>query len=240
MCLSGNRTYRVRSIVYVLPSAGRAYRQPFEGSRQTGLSHFLLFPGGRISENTQPSKVLYETSSVYHKDNLLYGLQDKFKLDTDTVAKFATFMEAAHPINKNHKDNSADIVVFPYVKVDNEYNLKGHIQSTMSSQREPLGEKLTDHTNAPIGYERYTKDQTIPVTPYTTTASINGGVWMATEAQSSKSVKDVFMFNSAVDAMSFYEIHRNSIDLKNTALVSVGNLARENQIQKADGTGARA
>ena len=139
-------------------------------------------------------------------------------------------MEAAHPINKNHNDNSADIVVFPYVKVDNEYNLKGHIQSTMSSQREPLGEKLTDHTNAPIGYERYTKDQTIPVTPYTTTASINGGVWMATDAQFPKSVKDVFMFNSAVDAMSFYEIHRNSINLKNTVLVSVGNLARENQI----------
>lgn len=180
---------------------------------------------------TQPIESFrYETSSVYHKDNLLYGLQDKFKLDTDTVAKFATFMEAAHPINKNHNDNSADIVVFPYVKVDNEYNLKGHIQSTMSSQRELLGEKLTDHTNAPIGYERYTKGQTIPVTPYTTTASINGGVWMATEAQFSKSVKDVFMFNSAVDAMSFYEIHRNSIDLKNTALVSVGNLARGNQI----------
>lgn len=180
---------------------------------------------------TQPIESFhYETSSVYHKDYLLYGLQNKFKLDTDTVAKFATFMEAAHPINKNHNDNSADIVVFPYVKVDNEYNLKGHIQSTMSSQREPLGEKLTDHTNVPIGYERYTNDQTIPVTPYTTTASINGGIWMATEAQSPKSVKDVFMFNSAIDAMSFYEIHRNSINLKNTALVSVGNLARENQI----------
>ena len=53
---------------------------------------------------------------------------------------------------------------------------------------------------------------------------------MATEAQKPNQVKDIFMFNSAVDAMSFYELHKKDIDLKNTALVSVGNLARENQI----------
>ena len=167
------------------------------------------------------------TDSIYRHDELLYDLQDKFKFDFSTLSKFANFMESAHPAD--NKQN-LDIVVFPYVKVDNQYNLEGHQQATLSSQSLLDGKPNINNTNAPIGYERYTQDQTIPVKPYTTNAAIEGGVWMATEAQKPNQVKDIFMFNSAVDAMSFYELHKKDIDLKNTALVSVGNLARENQI----------
>ena len=167
------------------------------------------------------------TDSIYRHDELLYDLQDKFKFDFSTLSKFANFMESAHPAD--NKQNP-DIVVFPYVKVDNQYNLEGHQQATLSSQSLLDGKPNINNTNAPIGYERYTQDQTIPVKPYTTNAAIEGGVWMATEAQKPNQVKDIFMFNSAVDAMSFYELHKKDIDLKNTALVSVGNLARENQI----------
>ena len=167
------------------------------------------------------------TDSIYRHDELLYDLQDKFKFDFSTLSKFTNFMESAHPAD--NKQN-LDIVVFPYVKVDNQYNLEGHQQATLSSQSLLDGKPNINNTNAPIGYERYTQDQTIPVKPYTTNAAIEGGVWMATEAQKPNQVKDIFMFNSAVDAMSFYELHKKDIDLKNTALVSVGNLARENQI----------
>ena len=167
------------------------------------------------------------TDSIYRHDELLYDLQAKFKFDFSTLSKFANFMESAHPAD--NKQN-LDIVVFPYVKVDNQYNLEGHQQATLSSQSLLDGKPNINNTNAPIGYERYTQDQTIPVKPYTTNAAIEGGVWMATEAQKPNQVKDIFMFNSAVDAMSFYELHKKDIDLKNTALVSVGNLARENQI----------
>lgn len=165
------------------------------------------------------------TDSIYRHDELLYDLQDKFKLDFSTISKFANFMEAAHPT-----DNKLDVVVFPYVKVNDNYNLEGHQQATLSSQSLLDGKPNINNTNSPIGYERYTQDQNIPDKPYTTSATIEGGVWMATEAQKPNQVKDIFMFNSAVDAMSFYELHKNDIDLKNTALISVGNLARENQI----------
>lgn len=188
---------------------------------------------------TQPiNSFKYETASILPQKDLINSLQDKFKLDTDTIARFYTFMEAAHPIDKPTNDRTQDTVVFPYVKVNNVFNLESHIYSTMSSTFPAEAFKARsaedyvglNKTNLPIGYERYTQDQTIPVKPYTIGATIEGGVWMATEAQKPNQVKDVFLFNSAVDAMSFYELHKNSIDLKNTALISVGNLARENQI----------
>ena len=91
------------------------------------------------------------------------------------------------------------------------------------------GERTTNNTNIPIAYEHYSKGQTIPFTQSLLDAATSGGVWMATTAQNPQSVKDVFMFNSAVDAMSFYETHKNAINLNNTALISVGSLAKENQ-----------
>lgn len=212
------------------------------GSNETLKAMEQKMTGDKITVQsnieTQPIESFkYETASILPQKDLINGLQDKFKLDTDTIAKFATFMEAAHPIDKPSNDRTQDTVVFPYVKVDDQFNLRSHIYSTMSSTFPPeifkgVEENIgLNKTNAPIGYERYTKDQTIPVRPYTTHATIEGGVWMATEAQKPNQVKDVFLFNSAVDAMSFYEMHKNSIDLKNTALISVGNLARENQIR---------
>ena len=173
----------------------------------------------------------YETASVHRKDNLLYDLQNKYKLDFDTVAKFSTFMEAAHPINRYHNDNSADIVVFPYVKTNNEYNLNGHLQSTMSGQRELLGKKLTNYTNIPIGYEHYTDGQKIPITHHTNTAAIEGGTWMATTAKNPKDVKTVHIYNSAIDAMSSYELHKIKPELENTAFISVGTMAHNSQIR---------
>lgn len=183
----------------------------------------------QYTTETQPKNDFnYETSSIRPQQHLIEDLQQKFKLDPETIAKFAPFMEAAHPMEKNATDKSADIVVFPYVKMDDQYNLKGHSQSTMSG--EALGEKTTNSTNLPIAYEHYTQGQTIPYTQSIQEATQNGGVWMATTATNPQSVKDVFMFNSAIDAMSFYETHKNAIDLNNTALISVGSLARESQI----------
>lgn len=183
----------------------------------------------QYTTETQPKNDFnYETSSIRPQQHLIEDLQQKFKLEPETIAKFAPFMEAAHPMEKNATDKSADIVVFPYVKMDDQYNLKGHSQSTMSGGN--LGEKTTNSTNLPIAYEHYTQGQTIPYTQSIQEATQNGGVWMATTATNPQSVKDVFMFNSAVDAMSFYETHKNAIDLNNTALISVGSLARESQV----------
>ena len=171
----------------------------------------------------------YETSSIQPQQQLMDDLQHKFMLAPETVKEFSTFMEAAHPIDKSATDRSADVVVFPYVKVDYEYNLKGHLQSTMSAKHYDDG--LTNQTNAIIGYEHYTKGQNIPFLQSSQDATINGGVWMATKATEPQSVNNVILFNSAVDAMSFYEKNKESIDLKDTALISVGRLARDRQIE---------
>lgn len=181
----------------------------------------------------------FETASMRNRDYLVNDLQDKFKLEPETISKFTTYMEAARPMEGpiNDKDTSKDIVVFPYVRMDDSYNLEGHQYTTLSAvlptkteMAQNQGKNYSDETNLIIGYEMYTKGQTIPVKPYTTNAALDGGVWMATEAQKPNQVKDVIMFNSAVDAMSFYELNKNGIDLKNTALISVGNIAKEKQV----------
>ena len=207
-----------------------------EYARQIIENHELLKSKTQPLEKTNIEVDLkkdfqYETASVHRKDNLLYDLQNKYKLDFDTVAKFSTFMEAAHPINRYHNDNSADIVVFPYVKTNNEYNLNGHLQSTMSGQRELLGKKLTNYTNIPIGYEHYTDGQKIPITHHTNTAAIEGGTWMATTAKNPEDVKTVHIYNSAIDAMSSYELHKIKPELENTAFISVGTMAHNSQIR---------
>lgn len=171
----------------------------------------------------------YETASITSQRQLLSDLQQKFQLDPKTVKVFTSFIEAAHPMDKSYKDQSADIVVFPYIKMDGQYNLEGHIQTTMSANY--IAEKLTNQTNNIIGYEHYAKGQNIPYSEKMQETSLNGGVWMATYATKPESVSNVILFNSAVDAMSFYEKNKEVVNLKNTALISVGTLARDRQIE---------
>lgn len=171
----------------------------------------------------------YETASITSQRQLLSDLQQKFQLDPKTVKVFTSFIEAAHPMDKSYKDQSADIVVFPYIKMDGQYNLEGHIQTTMSANY--IAEKLTNQTNNIIGYEHYAKGQNIPYSEKMQETSLNGGVWMATYATKPESVSNVILFNSAVDAMSFYEKNKEVVNLKDTALISVGSLAREKQIE---------
>jgi hypothetical protein len=55
-------------------------------------------------------------------------------------------------------------------------------------------------------------------------------VWLATTAQSPKEVKNLYFFESAIDAMSYYELQKGKVDLKNSAFVSVGGYVAKNQI----------
>lgn len=173
----------------------------------------------------------YETASIRPQTHLINDLMDKYKLNSSTILKFAPFIEAAHPVNKPHTDNSQDTVVFPYVKTNSSYNLDGHIASTMSADPSIINKSKTNTTNAPIGYEHYTKGQKIPITHHTNTAAIEGGTWMATTAKNPEDVKTVHIYNSAIDAMSSYELHKIKPELENTAFISVGTMAHNSQIR---------
>ena len=173
----------------------------------------------------------YETASIRPQTQLINDLMDKYKLNSSTILKFAPFIEAAHPVNKPHTDNSQDTVVFPYVKTNSSYNLDGHIASTMSADPSIINKSKTNTTNAPIGYEHYTEGQKIPITHHTNTAAIEGGTWMATTAKNPEDVKTVHIYNSAIDAMSSYELHKIKPELENTAFISVGTMAHNSQIR---------
>lgn len=173
----------------------------------------------------------YETASIRPQTHLINDLMDKYKLNSSTILKFAPFIEAAHPVNKPHTDNSQDTVVFPYVKTNSSYNLDGHIASTMSADPSIINKSKTNTTNAPIGYEHYTEGQKIPITHHTNTAAIEGGTWMATTAKNPEDVKTVHIYNSAIDAMSSYELHKIKPELENTAFISVGTMAHNSQIR---------
>ena len=193
------------------------------------LSKAMEAPKQETVQQSSTKDFNYETASIIPQQQLISDLQQKFKLQPETIKEFAIFMEAAHPTDKSYKDQSADMVVFPYVKMDGNYNLSGHSQSTMSAV--DFSENRTDSTNHIIGYEHYGKGQNIPFSEKLNETTLNGGVWMATKAANPESVNNVILFNSAVDAMSFYEKNKESINLKDTALISVGSLAREKQIE---------
>ena len=56
-------------------------------------------------------------------------------------------------------------------------------------------------------------------------------VWIATNAENNKQVKNVIFFESAIDAMSFYELKKGYYKLAETAFVSVGGYVSQNQIK---------
>lgn len=55
--------------------------------------------------------------------------------------------------------------------------------------------------------------------------------WIATNAENNKQVKNVIFFESAIDAMSFYELKKGYYKLAETAFVSVGGYVSQNQIK---------
>ncbi|MDL2297323.1 DUF3991 and toprim domain-containing protein [Bacteroidales bacterium OttesenSCG-928-B11] len=55
-------------------------------------------------------------------------------------------------------------------------------------------------------------------------------VWIATNAPNPNLVKDIYFFESAIDAMSFYELNKSKLNLENSALISVGGYLSHNQI----------
>lgn len=56
-------------------------------------------------------------------------------------------------------------------------------------------------------------------------------VWIATNAENKNQVKNVIFFESAIDAMSFYELKKGYYKLADTAFVSVGGYVSHNQIE---------
>lgn len=56
-------------------------------------------------------------------------------------------------------------------------------------------------------------------------------VWLATNAETKGAVKNVIFFESAIDAMSFYELKKGYYKLADTAFVSVGGYVSQNQIK---------
>ena len=55
--------------------------------------------------------------------------------------------------------------------------------------------------------------------------------WIATNAENKSAVKNVIFFESAIDAMSFYELKKGYYKLAETAFVSVGGYVSPNQIK---------
>jgi hypothetical protein len=56
------------------------------------------------------------------------------------------------------------------------------------------------------------------------------GVWMANFAAANGLTRQVFLFESAIDAMSFYQINRNKFDFDNAAFISFGGGVAHKQI----------
>lgn len=55
--------------------------------------------------------------------------------------------------------------------------------------------------------------------------------WVATNAERNSAVKNVIFFESAIDAMSFYELKKGYYKLAETAFVSVGGYVSPNQVK---------
>lgn len=56
-------------------------------------------------------------------------------------------------------------------------------------------------------------------------------VWIATKAVKPSDVKNVFFAESAIDAISYYQLNKNKISLEDSAFVSVGGYVSKNQIK---------
>ena len=61
----------------------------------------------------------------------------------------------------------------------------------------------------------------------------SNSVWLATNAPNPAQVKNIYFFESAIDAMSFYELNKGKISLSDSAFVSVGGYISKNQISNS-------
>lgn len=162
-------------------------------------------------------KVFYEalskkTSSEYkvndfeivNNETLLQRFKEKYGLTNETLNTFEPFIKTIRDTQNPLKD---DMVSFPMVKVNGRYDLENH--------------------NSPSQIKGYEFEQQ---NTHNISQTEFGSVWMATKAIQPDNVKNIYIFNTATDAMSFYQLHGNNINLENAALVSVGFIARNAQL----------
>lgn len=169
----------------------------------------------------------YETASILHRTSLQSDFAEKYGFSHETMQAFSKHMDAAID---TQNPNAGLYVSFPYVEVNKDYNLEGHKYVTFGGVDSDRNYKsdMVDKTNLTITSEFYSKNGNA-VDGSINTIAKNASVWLATNAEKGNDVNTIIFTNSAVEAMSVAEM--KNVDLNHTAIVSVGKLAKEEQIK---------
>ena len=121
-------------------------------------------------------------------------------LSPDTVKTFSPFIHMVGNLNNNYKN-----IGFPY---------------TIPGEDQIRGYELRNYgTKEKGGFKGFT-----------TGGDKVNAVWLANLAPDKADVKHIFFAESAIDAMSFYELNKHKFNMKDSVFVSTGGAIAQNQI----------
>lgn len=167
----------------------------------------------------------FETAAVQNQKNTVDDFAKAYGLSKETINNFSDFIEVARD---TPGINSKDYLAFPYINVSEKYNLAAHHLVTFSGEMTHGNEHgaALDNTNRICYYELHSQDaKGIDET----TRPYSGQAWLATQARQKSDVECVYLFNNAIDAMSYAQI--NNIDLSKSAMLSVGNPIKDREVE---------
>lgn len=110
-----------------------------------------------------------------------------------------TFAPYIHSVQDTHQDRKYTYVAFPYTL--------------------PGDDKLVGYELRGLGGFKSKASGT----------NSHEGMWLATFADRKEDVRNIYIAESAFDALAFYQIHRDKIDLKSSAFVSFGGSFSDRQ-----------
>ena len=107
----------------------------------------------------------------------------------------------------------------PFITTVHDNQGKGNFYNVAFPYTRPGSDEITNYELRNYGFKGMARN-----------GNKTESLWMATNAERPETVKNIYLFESALDAMSYYELHKSKVSLQDSVFASIGGYVSPKQI----------
>lgn len=187
------------------------------------LNEFAQFTGNSNNDYVKINMVLSHFADIPYSPKIetVQKAQEHKELDRSRYVEVAPTTSNLMYLTRERALDPATVEKFlPHITLLQDTASKGNFTNVAFPYRKPGSEEVTNYEIRNHGFKGMAAG-----------GDKENSAWIATNADTKATVKNVIFFESAIDAMSFYELKKGYYKLADTAFVSVGGYVSPNQIK---------
>lgn len=187
------------------------------------LNEFANITGNSTNDYVKINKVLSHFSDIPYtpKVETIQKTHEHKEMDRSRYVEVAPTTSNLMYLTRERALNPTTVEKFlPHITLLQDTTSKGNFTNVAFPYHKPGNEEITNYEIRNHGFKGMAAG-----------GDKENSVWVATNAETKSTVKNVIFFESAIDAMSFYELKKGYYKLADTAFVSVGGYVSPNQIK---------